>query len=360
MWEWHDNVITDLITSTFFAFHREDKFNQPLNNVLPSSITHLSLGSNYSLALTPPKPCNITFLRVGECFEHSIPFRGLPKLTKLVLGWQTHTRPLRPERLPAKLTNLVSFIPAREIKKLTKLSSLSSSFSYDEPNQFPTDLKYGYFLNHFRIYSDVSSYLKFLHSFNVMTHLVLHIQGIHLTLDQKNLPPNVSHLHILLWSGSLEKATITSPTIQHLSLPKCKEVELNLPRLTHLSLTKIKRFPKLPPSTTHIAFGPLQKKFPSIKKKNSHPLPASLTHLKLGPGFHALPSLPTRLSHLTLTSTHVPINAAAFPASLRVLRIPRDEMKTIKLPLAPQIHIQETNTKEEGYEYRPIMFATDW
>lgn len=361
LWAWHDDIITDLITSTAFTIQKEDKFNHSLNGVLPSSLTHLSLGKSFSLPFVPPSPCNISFLRVGDCFNHSIPFRGLPKLNKLILGWN-NVRPLpRANKIPSKLTNLVTFFPAHEVKKFTTLSSLAASFSYDEPNQFPSYLKYGYFLNHFRIYSDISVHLKFLRTFTIMTHLVLHIQGINLTLDRHNLPPSLTHLHIILWSASLESGKIVSPSLLHLSLPKCKQIEIVAPRLTHLSLVKIKLFPLLPSTTAHVAFGPLQKKFPSIKKKGSYPLPPSLTHLKLGPGFISLPPLPSNLAHLSIASTHIPItHATPLPSSLRVLRIPRDEMKIIKVPLAPEVQIEETNMKEEGYEWRPSMFATDW
>lgn len=360
LWEWNDKSIVDLVTSTFFAVQREDKFNQSLTGVLPPSLSHLSLSTCFAHPLIPPNPNNIAFLRVGEYFEHPIPFRKLPHLSKLVLGWQSTNRPLQQEKFPSHLTNLVSFYPSRDLRRL-KLNSLAASFSYDEPNHFPHDLKRAYFLNHFRFYSDVSSYLQFLPIFTVMTHLVLHIQGVQLTLEKYNLPPAITHLHILLWSSALEKVKIVSPTLLSLSLPRSNYIELNTPKLTHISLAKVKRFPLLPLTTTHVAFGPLQKKFP--KKKGSHPLPLSITHLKLGPSFSSLPPLPSpsRLTHLTFTSPNIAINSSSsLPSSLQTLTVPRSALKHIKLPLFPHLEFAETTAKEEGYEWRPVMFDTDW
>lgn len=276
-----------------------DKFNQPVDDVLPCSLTHLDFGQRFNCTIKSLPP-TITSLTFGFGFNKMANFP--PALKVLKLGY-TYSSPIGKlpdsiHTLEVNVTETIDYLPpsltfldnrSAENKITCPLPSSITHLCISDIN--PTELANLPSLSYLETHGD-----NFTPGYDNLpkTLTQLGIFGYwNGTLD--SLPPALTHLNIqsLTFKTPLEKLP---NTVTHLTLGDLIQPLRNLPLgITHLSFGRFFNsiVDELPPSITHIVFG-------EYFDKPIDNLPQSLTHLVFGSKFNQLVDrLPPNITHIT-------------------------------------------------------------
>jgi len=101
----YNQPIRDIIPNnlTHLTFGRQ--FNQPIKDALPDTLTHLKFCGSFDQPIKDPLPSNLTHLIFGHFFNQIIEDQLPANLTYLVLGGRFN-QPLK-KSLPDRLTHLI-------------------------------------------------------------------------------------------------------------------------------------------------------------------------------------------------------------------------------------------------------------
>ncbi len=261
-----------------------DAFDQPVDGLLPSSITHLTFGYNFN-QLVDDLPPSITHLRFGGCFNRCVDHLP-PSIRHLKFGFYFNQTV---EKLPPSITHLkFGFYFNQTVEKLP--SSI-------------THLKFGFYFNQ-TVEKLPSS----------ITHLKF---GRYFVQEANNLPPGLKHLQ---FGDCFNRDIKLPPSITHIVFGQSFTKTFGiLPSVTHAVFHNSIGYldiETLLPSVTHLTFGEY---FGQLCKG----IPATVTHLKIGRAYsqRIVLSHDSRLESLILHKTYIlTMNLVNLPLSLKTIQ----------------------------------------